>query len=89
MLLTDKCGFNEVEDAGGGSVVAVQADAIATGIDCMLHAAGELPSKGEKLRQLVLTHYTWDGLTRDAWRLYEELAGAISRSKPANLGEKK
>lgn len=89
VLLTDKCGFNEVEDAGGGSVVAVQADAIATGIDCMLHAAGELPSKGEKLRQLVLTHYTWDGLTRDACRLYEELAGAISRSKPANLGEKK
>ncbi len=89
VLLTDQCGFDEVEDAGGGAVVAVRVDAIAAGIDRMLYAAGELPEQGEKLRQLVLTHYTWDGLTRQVCQLYEELAGAGHRLKHINVSKQK
>ena len=89
VLLTDQCGFDEVEDAGGGAVVAVRVDAIAAGIDRMLNAAGELPEQGEKLRQLVLTHYTWDGLTRQVCQLYEELAGAAQRLKHVNVSVQK
>ncbi len=89
VLLTDQCGFDEVEDAGGGAVVAVRVDAIAAGIDRMLNAADELPVQGEKLRQLVLTHYTWDGLTRQVCQLYEELAGAAHRLKHVNVSEQK
>ena len=89
VLLTDQCGFDEVEDAGGGAVVAVRVDALATGIDRMLNAADELPVQGEKLRQLVLTHYTWDGLTRQVCQLYEELAGAGHRLKHVNVSEQK
>lgn len=89
VLLTDQCGFDEVEGAGGGAVVAARADAIAAGIDRMLNAAGELPVQGEKLRQLVLTHYTWDGLTRQVCQLYEELAGAAQRLKYVNVNQQK
>ena len=85
VLLTDQCGFDEVEDSGGGVVVAVRADAIAAGIDRMLNAVDELPVRGEKLRQLVLTHYTWDGLTHQVCLLYEELAGAAHRLKHVNV----
>ena len=55
----------------------------------MLNAADELQVQGEKLRQLVLTHYTWDGLTRQVCQLYEELAGAAHRLKHVNVSEQK
>ncbi|NMY52312.1 glycosyltransferase [Pseudomonas sp. WS 5011] len=75
VMLTDQCGFDEVQDAGGGLVVAARADAIAAGLEQLLGAAEQLPLYGEKLRQLVLAHYTWDVLVRQAGHLYEELSG--------------
>lgn len=87
VLLTDQCGFGEVESAGGGIVVKVAVDAIASGIERMLRAADELPVRGEKLRQLILSRYTWDGLTSEACKLYEELT-AEARWHQANLSKK-
>lgn len=75
VMLTDQCGFDEVQEAGGGLVVAARADAIAAGLDELLGTAEQLPVYGEKLRQLVLAHYTWDVLIRQAGQLYEELSG--------------
>lgn len=89
VLLTDQCGFDEVERAGGGLVVEVTADAIAAGIERMLSTAATLPVQGEKLRQLVLTSYTWDGLTRQILQLYEALAGSSYQSAQPNLTEQK
>lgn len=81
VLLTDQCGFDEVENVGGGGVFAVSADAIAAGIDRMLGAAGDLLMQGEKLRELVLARYTWDGLTRQVCRLYQELVCQSQRTQ--------
>lgn len=89
VLLTDQCGFDEVESSGGGYVVAVQPEAIAEGIERMLNAAETLKEQGECLRQLVLSRYTWDGLTRQACELYEELVGGMPRSMPTNQSEQK
>ncbi len=88
VLLTDQCGFDELEAVGGGTVVPVRAEALAAGIDRMLDAPGELPAQGAKLRQLVLTRYTWDGISRQACKLYEQLAGAL-RGQHATLNERK
>jgi glycosyltransferase involved in cell wall biosynthesis len=89
VLLTDQCGFDEVERVGGGQVVAVQAVSIATGIDQMLASADTLPEKGERLRQLVLARYTWDGLTQKICELYDELSAAPTRSTLACRSEHK
>lgn len=75
VMLTDQCGFDEVQDAGGGLVVAAEVDAIAAGLEQLLGAAEQLPVYGENLRQFVLAHYTWDVLIRQAGLLYEELSG--------------
>lgn len=85
VLLTDQCGFDEVERAGGGLVVEVSVGAIATGIERMLSTAAALPVQGENLRQLVLTRYTWDGLTRQIVQLYEELTDSSRQSSSPNL----
>lgn len=75
VLLTDQCGFDEVEEVGGGLVVAAQAEAIAAGIDQLLSDACELPRMGERLQQLVLARYTWDGINRQVCELYKMLTG--------------
>lgn len=59
VLLTDQCGFDEVERIGGGRIVPVDAAAIAEGIRQMLSQRELLAVQGQQLRQLVLHHYTW------------------------------
>lgn len=73
VLLTDQCGFDEVQSMGGGLVVAVDVQALANGMQEMLKNPESLPAKGERLRELVLSRYTWDGLTRRALELYGNL----------------
>ncbi|MEN0108866.1 MAG: glycosyltransferase, partial [Pseudomonas sp.] len=50
VMLTDQCGFDEVQEAGGGLVVAARADAIAAGLEQLLGAPEQLPVYGENLR---------------------------------------
>ncbi len=73
VLLTDQCGFDEVQAAGGGRITSVDAGAIASALREMLEDSGALGAMGEQLRRLVLDHYTWDGLTGRCIGLYEQL----------------
>ena len=73
VLLTNQCGFDEVQTAGGGLVVEVTAAAIADGLKQMLEHADGLPAMGQRLRELVLSSYTWDGLTQRVLELYASI----------------
>lgn len=79
VLLTNQCGFDEVQSAGGGLVVAVDVQALADGMQEMLQDPEGLLIKGERLNKLVLSRYTWDGLTRHAIELYANLICEIRR----------
>ncbi|WP_263143604.1 glycosyltransferase [Pseudomonas sp. RIT-PI-AD] len=74
-LLTDQCGFDEVEQVGGGRVVAANAAALARGLNDMLDTAAALPACGARLQRLVLDCYTWKSLTRRCLELYAQLTG--------------
>lgn len=76
VLLTDQCGFDEVQSMGGGSVVSVDADELAIAMHAMLQDPQGLRAKGERLRELVLSCYTWDGLTQRTLALYADLESA-------------
>ncbi len=73
VLLTDQCGFDEVQALDGGRVVAVDAVAIAEGISIMLQDPHRLAAQGQRLREVVLSSYTWDGLTQQLLLLYKKL----------------
>lgn len=73
VLLTDQCGFDEVMAVGGGVVVKATSEALAVGLNNMLGAIEVLPSQGQKLRELVISRYTWDGLSCHICGLYDEL----------------
>ncbi|MFG0819977.1 glycosyltransferase family 4 protein [Pseudomonas sp. GLN_3] len=59
VLLTDTCGFDQVEHVGGGMVVPASAAGIALGMERMLADPAELMAKGGRLKAFILKHYTW------------------------------
>ncbi len=59
VLLTDRCGFDEVEEIGGGLVVPADIDGLAAGLAKMLDGNSNLPLMGERLRSFVLSRYAW------------------------------
>jgi glycosyltransferase involved in cell wall biosynthesis len=60
VLITDQCGFDDVERIGGGLVVKAEVTAIAEGLAAMLNAPQMLPESGRRLRELVRQKFTWD-----------------------------
>jgi glycosyltransferase involved in cell wall biosynthesis len=71
VLLTDRCGFNEVEEVGGGLVVSADVAGLAAGLTKMISATRNGSPMGERLRTFVLTQYAWP---RIAGQLKQHLA---------------
>jgi glycosyltransferase involved in cell wall biosynthesis len=77
VLLTDVCGFDEVESVGGGRVVSATAADLAAGLHALLAASDRLPAMGQRLQELVLARFGWPtivqkylALAADARRRY-------------------
>jgi glycosyltransferase involved in cell wall biosynthesis len=73
VVLTDRCGFDEVQSVGGGIVVPATADAIAAAIVRMLGHENERVRSGERLYELVRSRYTWT----EAARRYGEIFDSV------------
>ena len=59
VLLTDQCGFDDIETCGGGRVVAATVEAISEGLRDMTAKQDRLGDMGNALRAHVREHYTW------------------------------
>jgi glycosyltransferase involved in cell wall biosynthesis len=59
VLLTDRCGFDEIQEVGGGLVVSADTNGLAMGLTKMLGEGGNLPFMGERLQGFVLREYAW------------------------------
>jgi glycosyltransferase involved in cell wall biosynthesis len=73
VLLTDACGFNEVEDADGGRVVPATAAGLAAGLSSLLSEPGKLADMGIRLRGLAINHYGWPSIVSQYLELAQEL----------------
>jgi glycosyltransferase involved in cell wall biosynthesis len=71
VVLTDQCGFSEVQSVGGGLVVSAQAKSIADALRKLLDLdqAG-LTRMGRKLQVFVLSRYTWSAVVEQYITLY-------------------
>lgn len=72
VLITDQCGFNELEKIGGGRVVSASVKGIADGIEWMIET-GELEAMGQRLNEYVVSNYQWRGVARKYISLYESI----------------
>ena len=59
VLLTDQCGFDDLERSGGGFVVPATAAALADGLLRMAREGGRLEMMGRALQDYVGQRYTW------------------------------
>lgn len=60
VLLTDRCGFDEVEQVGGGQVVPASVEGLRMGLIELLQEPDRLVSMGTNLRKFVKTRFSWD-----------------------------
>nr|CAD6436851.1 glycoside hydrolase [Rhizobium sp. Q54] len=64
VLLTDRCGFDDVEAVGGGMVVPVTVEGLADGLRAMLERRDLLPQHGQALKVYVERVFAWPGIVR-------------------------
>ena len=72
-LITDQCGFDEVEEVGGGFVVEANIRGISEGLDKMLKEPDRLTPMGLKLQQTVRDNYLWSKSSIEHDSLFKEL----------------
>jgi glycosyltransferase involved in cell wall biosynthesis len=73
VLLTDPCGFDDLEKAGGAMVVPVSGEGLRNGLRTLCRDRQSLQNMGNKLRKHVLSHYTWDAAAQQFLRLYQRI----------------
>ena len=59
VLLTNTCGFDEVQTINGGRVVEPTAAGISGGLQVMFSEIDDLTLKGQRLKSFVIDHYSW------------------------------
>jgi glycosyltransferase involved in cell wall biosynthesis len=74
VLMTDRCGFDEVAEIGGGCVVRADVAALAAGLVFLLKDRPALPNLGRRLSTFVAEQYSWTRLAARYVELYRRLA---------------
>lgn len=73
VLLTDRCGFNVVEDIDGGMVVPATVKGLEKGLTELLREPDKLESMGLNLRKYVEENYTWERTVNKHIALYNDI----------------
>lgn len=60
VLLTDQCGFDDIEKIGGGVVVTASIEGLRDGLDRILKC--DLQEMGRRLQAYCLEHFAWDSI---------------------------
>jgi glycosyltransferase involved in cell wall biosynthesis len=82
VLLTDRCGFNDVEAVGGGRVISATVEGLENGLMEMLNSGERLQDMGRRLQSHVLAHYGWPAI---ADQLKALLRDAIASGRQTSM----
>ncbi len=75
VLLTDRCGFDEVAEVGGGRVVAATTEGLRKGLVSMLKEPARLSEMGANLQRFVGERFTWASAAERCLALYSRILG--------------
>lgn len=82
VLLTNQCGFDDVESCGGGRVVEVSVPALKEGLRAMVGQPGQLVPMGRALQLHVRERYTWRAAAESFLDLCARSAGQSRTVQP-------
>ncbi|MDC0309012.1 glycosyltransferase family 4 protein [bacterium] len=74
VVMTDQCGFDEIEEIGGGHVVSASVDGLTRGIERMLVDKDNYKCKGAYLQKFVKDQFLWDSIVMKYIALFKQLA---------------
>ncbi len=64
VLLTEACGFDEVQEVDGGRVVSATVTGLADGLRDLLTRPNDIPVMGARLRDLAVNQYGWPSVVQ-------------------------
>lgn len=73
VLLTDRCGFDQVAGSGGGRVVAATADALQIALLELFAEQERLPVMGKLLREFIRKDYLWPSVATKYLELFRQV----------------
>lgn len=73
VLITDQCGFNEIDRIGGGMVVPASVDGLRKGLIEMLNSKARLKTMGQNLYKHIEENFTWDSIIHKYIHLYNQI----------------
>jgi len=73
VLITDRCGFDEIASRGGGQVVPASVDGLQRGLAEILRDQAKLNAMGTNLRKYTLEHFDWDSIVHRYLELYTRI----------------
>jgi glycosyltransferase involved in cell wall biosynthesis len=79
VLLTERCGFDEAAEIGGGLTVPATVEGLRDGLDMLLSNRAALSDMGAKLQTHVVSHYSWPALSRQLLASLREMTTGPSR----------
>ncbi|PPQ14329.1 glycosyltransferase [Bradyrhizobium sp. AC87j1] len=82
VLLTDCCGFDELEALGGGQVVPATVEGLRDGLNAMLARRFNLARDGERLRRHVEQNYAWPAIVAELARHLQSLLHKPVEAEP-------
>jgi glycosyltransferase involved in cell wall biosynthesis len=81
VLLTDQCGFNVIEEIGGGSVVQATVAGLELGLVEILRDKDRLKSMGSNLKQYTYDNFTWDSVIGKYLILFDQILDVTEPKK--------
>ena len=73
ILITDKCGFDEIASIGGGQVVPASVEGLQEGLVELLKEPAQLKSMGANLKKFICEHFIWDSVINEYLNLYRKI----------------
>ena len=73
VLMTDRCGFNAMADAGGGTIVSASVGGLEKGLVDTLSNPVDLKTKGQRLKAYVAKHFLWNSIIQKYIQLYKDI----------------
>ena len=73
VLLTDRCGFDDVALVKGGTVVPASVEGLQEGLTAMTGDSGRLKTMGKNLEMYVRDNFQWEHIVKQYFDVFEEI----------------
>lgn len=78
VLLTDQCGFDEIETINGGKVVPASVEGIQKGLLEVLRDKTALKTMGKNIEKYIRERHVWDSIINEYVNLYDRILNNVS-----------